>query len=54
MNFIKNECYWSRHNTHIDNYGNIHNIQGKMTGKYLNELHNKFLDTFYVELYKKF
>ena len=32
VNFIKNKCYWSRHNTHIDNYENIHNIQGKMTG----------------------
>ena len=53
MNFTNKECYWSRHNTDTDNKGKFYHIEGKMTGKYLNELHNKFLDELYIEIYKK-
>ena len=53
MNYVIKECYWSRHNTDIYNNGIIYNIKGEMTGKYLNELHNKFIETLYVEIYKK-
>ena len=53
MNYVIKECYWSRHNTDIDNNGIIYNIKGEMTCKYLNELHNKFIETLYVEIYKK-
>ena len=51
LSFVKNSCYWSRFNFDFKSYKYK---KGTISGKYLNEIHNKLVEYgFYEDFYRK-